>query len=287
MTDIGSRVANTAVHGSKGSVKIEAKDVSLGYVLKKGKNFLPVSEHLNLSIKEGSFVAIVGRSGCGKSTFLHALQGLVKTDKGDLIVDGQPMSKPRQDHAVVFQDASLFPWRNTWRNITYGLEVQGRATPEALEYCRELVRIVGLEAFEESHPHELSGGMKQRVNLARALALNPSLLLLDEPFAALDAQTRQAMQLELVRIWQETEELSASPKTAVFITHDIAEAVFVADQVIILSNRPSRVRKVIDINLPKPRTAELKNSDEFAAQVDEIRQLLDELPKVTTPDLDW
>lgn len=257
------------------TAKIEAVDVALGYVLKKGRQFFPVSEHLDLTIEQGSFVAIVGRSGCGKSTFLHALQGLVDIAGGSLRVDGTEMAGPRPGHAVVFQDASLFPWRSVWKNIIYGLEVQRRATPAALSYSRELIDIVGLQGFADSHPYQLSGGMKQRVNLARALALDPTLLLLDEPFAALDAQTREAMQLELARIWQVTEEMSADPKTAVFITHDIGEAVFVADRVVVMSNRPSRITSIIDIDLPRPRKGELKHAPEFDAYVEQITDLLD------------
>lgn len=256
--------------------KIQADDLALGYVLKKTHEFFPVSEHLNLSVPEGEFVAIVGRSGCGKSTLLYAMQGLVKIDGGSLQIDGTEIAGPRPDHAMVFQDASLFPWRSVWKNITYGLDVQGRATPDALEYCRSLFSVVGLEGFADSMPHELSGGMRQRVNLARALATDPSLLLLDEPFAALDAQTRQAMQLELTRIWQATEATSERPKTAVFITHDIAEAVFVADRVVILSNRPSSVKEIVKIDLPRPRDAAVKGSGEVQAYIDQISELLSE-----------
>jgi NitT/TauT family transport system ATP-binding protein len=254
--------------------KIEATDVALGYVLKKTHEFFPVSEHLELSIPEGEFVAIVGRSGCGKSTLLYAMQGLVKVDAGSLKISGTEVTGPRPDHAMVFQDASLFPWRTVWKNITYGLEVQRRATPEALDYCRNLLSVVGLQGFGDSLPHELSGGMRQRVNLARALATDPSVLLLDEPFAALDAQTRQAMQLELARIWQVTEEMSEQPKTAVFITHDIAEAVFVADRVAVMSNRPSNIKEIVTIDLPRPRNAEIKERPEFKAYVDQINALL-------------
>lgn len=257
-------------------VKVSVEDVALGYVLKKTHEFFPVSEHLNLSIEEGEFVAVVGRSGCGKSTLLYALQGLVGIDGGRLAIDGTEVKGPRSDHAMVFQDASLFPWRTVWKNIIYGLDVQKRATPEALEQARELLTIVGLDGFGDSMPHELSGGMRQRVNLARALATDPSLLLLDEPFAALDAQTRETMQLELARIWQETEELSSEPKTAVFITHDIAEAVFVADRVVIMSNRPSTVKEIVQIDLPRPRNAAVKESAEFAAYVNRIAALLSE-----------
>ena len=247
--------------------------------MKQGREYLPVSFNLNFEIATGSFVSIVGRSGCGKSTLLHALQGLVSIESGRLLVDGTEMTKPRRDHAVVFQEASLLPWRNTWSNILFGVEMQGHVSPERMHYCRDLVKIVGLEDFVEKHPHQLSGGMKQRANLARALALEPSLLLLDEPFAALDAQTRQLMQFELARIWQETEAMSASPKTAVFITHDIAESVFVADQVIVLSNRPAVVHEMIDIELPRPRGADVKASPAFAKYVDYITGLIETMPR--------
>ena len=264
-------------HGATPStIKIHVEDVALGYVLKKTHEFFPVSKHLEFSVTEGEFVAVVGRSGCGKSTLLYAFQGLVPIDEGHLTVDGTEMTAPRRKHAMVFQDSSLFPWRSVWKNIIYGLDVQSRDTPEALEHARRLISIVGLDGFENSLPHELSGGMRQRVNLARALATDPTLLLLDEPFAALDAQTRQQMQFELARIWQETEAMSAKPKTAVFITHDIAEAVFVADRVVIMSNRPSKVKEIVDINLPRPRKAELKESADFATYVNYIAALLAE-----------
>ncbi|HEY6959466.1 MAG TPA: ABC transporter ATP-binding protein [Candidatus Limnocylindria bacterium] len=214
---------------------------------------------VSLEIGEGEFVAIVGPSGCGKTTFLNAIDGLIPITSGALALDGRTIAGPGHDRALVFQQPSLLPWRTVMGNVAYGLELQGVAKPEARERAHRYVELVGLHGFEESFPLELSGGMQQRVNLARALAVDPEVLLLDEPFAALDAQTRETMQHELLRVWNETR------KTAVFITHDIVEAVYLADRVIVFTGRPGRVKEVVRVDLPRPRDLRIKLDPRFLA----------------------
>jgi NitT/TauT family transport system ATP-binding protein len=220
-------------------------------------------------VHEGELVAIVGPSGCGKSTFLAAVDGLVKLTGGEVTVDGRPVTAPGPDRAMVFQQDSLFPWRTVSRNVMYGLELQNRL-PKALirERAASLVELVGLSGFAEHYPHELSGGMRQRVNIARALATDPQLLLLDEPFAALDAQTREFMQVELLKI------LARAGKTALFVTHQIDEAIFLADRVAVFSARPARIKEIIAIDLPPQRSLEVKFQPRFRELQDHIWRLI-------------
>ncbi len=210
-----------------------------------------------LDIAEGELVAIVGPSGCGKTTFLNAVDGLLPITSGSLSLDGRLIDRPGHDRALVFQQPSLLPWRTVIDNVLYGLELLGTPRAEARPRAQRFVDLVGLSGFEESYPLELSGGMQQRCNLARALAVDPDVLLLDEPFAALDAQTRETMQHELLRIWNETR------KTAVFITHDIVEAVYLADRVIVFTARPGRVKEVLRVDLPRPRDLRVKREPRF------------------------
>src|ERR1700724_2778770 len=191
----------------------------------------------DLEVDEGEFVSIVGPSGCGKSTFLNVLLGLLRADSGDLLVDGQRISGPGTDRAMVFQEFGLLPWRTVQNNIELGLELKGVAVETRRSISARFVDMVGLAGFEGHYPHELSGGMKQRVGLARALATDPDVLLMDEPFAALDAQTRDLMQVELLRIWQEAR------KTVLFVTHQIDEAIYLSGRVMVMSKRPGRAKK--------------------------------------------
>jgi len=223
---------------------------------------------IDLKIGAGEFVSIVGQSGCGKSTLLLAIDGLLPIDRGSISIDGHPVRAPGPDRAVVFQDASLLPWRTVLRNITYGLELQHRAGAAARDEARRLIELVGLAGHEDRFPRQLSGGMKQRVNLARALLTDPEMLLLDEPFAALDAQTREQMQAELLRIW------SASRKTALFITHQIDEAVYLSDRVVVLRRGPAEVIADIAIDIGRPRGLEVKKSQRFRDYEDEIWSLI-------------
>ncbi len=244
--------------------KLEAMNVGLEYFMPRTGKRLVALKDVNLQISSGEFVSIVGPSGCGKTTFLNAVDGLLKISCGRLMLDGKLITGPGKDRAMVFQMASLLPWRTVMGNVMYGLELQGRNKKEAKERVEELIRLVNLSGFEHSYPSELSGGMQQRVNLARALAVDPEILLLDEPFAALDAQTREFMQYELLRVW------SATKKTALFITHQISEAVFLSDRVIVFSGRPGTVKDVVEIDIPRPRKLSVKRDPKFLEYEDRI-----------------
>ena len=250
-------------------VKLEAGGVRLAFYNERMKRRLPVLDGIDLSLFSGELVAIVGPSGCGKSTFLAAVDGLVKPDAGSIRVDGRAVTAPGPDRAVVFQQDSLFPWYTVMRNVTYGLELRRRLSKaEIAERGAALIELVGLTGFAEHYPHELSGGMRQRVNIARALAPDPELLLLDEPFAALDAQTREFMQSELLKI------LARAKKTALFITHQIDEAVFLADRVAVFSARPGRVKDIVEIGIERPRKLAIKRTPAFHAIEDRIWGLI-------------
>jgi NitT/TauT family transport system ATP-binding protein len=235
---------------------IRAHDISLVF---QPKNRDPVTaiDHLNLEIANGEFVSIVGPSGCGKSTFLNMLLGLLRPDSGQLQMDGRTITGPGQERAMVFQEFGLLPWRTVTANVELGLELKGIASEKRTERAMELIKLVGLEGFERHYPHELSGGMKQRVGLARALATEPEVLLMDEPFAALDAQTRDLMQMELLQIWERTR------KTVLFVTHSIEEAAYLSDRVIVMTARPGRAKQIVNIALPRPRDYEMRLTPEF------------------------
>ena len=252
-------------------IKLEASGVRLAFYNERMKRQLPVLAGIDLSVREGELVAIVGPSGCGKSTFLSAVDGLVKLTGGDIKVDGKRVERPGSDRAMVFQQDSLFPWRTVARNVAYGLELQRRMGKEKIHARAEaLIDLVGLSGFAQHYPHELSGGMRQRVNIARALATDPELLLLDEPFAALDAQTREFMQVELLKI------LARAGKTALFITHQIDEAIFLAGRVAVFSARPARIKALIDVDLPDRRSLEVKLQPRFRELYDHIWRLIQE-----------
>lgn len=238
--------------------------------LSKSFGDLLALDNLNLDVAPGEFIALVGPSGCGKTTLLRILAGLEEADQGGIWIDGQPVMGPGSDRAVVFQADCLLPWRSVWRNTVIGLEINGRLGEAEKEYAGSLLNLVGLKGFERYFPWQLSGGMRQRVNLARALAVQPQVLLMDEPFSALDAQTREIMQLELLRIWE------AGKKTVLFITHQIDEAVFLADKVVVLGRRPGRIREVLPVELDRPRPLEIKRTPEFARLVDEIWHLIEQ-----------
>ena len=211
----------------------------------------------DIEVQEGEFLSIVGPSGCGKSTFLNVLLGLLKADSGDLTLDGRRISGPGTDRAMVFQEFGLLPWRTVRSNIELGLELKGVAVETRRDISERFIDMVGLAGFDGHYPHELSGGMKQRVGLARALATDPDVLLMDEPFAALDAQTRDIMQVELLRIWQEAR------KTVLFVTHQIDEAIYLSDRVVVMTKRPGRAKRIFAIDLPRPRDYEMRVTPEF------------------------
>lgn len=227
--------------------------------------------NVSLSVASGEFVALVGASGCGKTTLLRLVDGLVEPTAGEVLVDGRPVRGPGADRGFVFQQDSLFPWKTIRDNVSFGLRLQGRDPREQRERAARMLGLVGLADFGSYYPHELSGGMRQRANLARALAVDPEILLMDEPFASLDAQTRELMQLELLKIWNQ-----AARKTVLFVTHQIDEAVFLADRVVVLTVRPGRVREIVPLDLPRPRGFDVKRTPRFTAIVDHIWRLIEE-----------
>ena len=247
---------------------IEFVDVGVRYQRRGGGETVAL-ENVSLSIAPGEFICIVGPSGCGKTTLLHCLDGLHAPTSGRILIDGRPISAPGFDRAMVFQSASLMPWRTVARNVTYGLEMQNVPLRQALPRAQAMIDLVGLTGFEDRHPGELSGGMQQRVNLARALVIDPEVILLDEPFASLDAQTRELMQTELLRVWD------ATKKTAVFITHQISEAVYLADRVVVMSARPGRVKEIVPIDTPRPRPASARRDPRMFEIENHVSALID------------
>ncbi len=204
-------------------------------------------QDINLNVGDGEFVSLLGPSGCGKTTLLKCLDGLIPFDRGEIRVSGDPISGPGLDRAFVFQNFALFPWRTVLGNVTIALEAAGKSKVEREEIALQYIEMVGLEGFVNHHPHELSGGMQQRVGIARALSVNPEILLMDEPFGALDAQTRELMQIELLRIWEQTR------KTVVFVTHSVDEALFLSGRIAIMSARPGTIVEVLDVPFAYPR----------------------------------
>jgi NitT/TauT family transport system ATP-binding protein len=234
------------------------------------RRFLAVDD-VSLDVAEGEFLVIVGPSGCGKTSLLNAVAGLVPFAAGSISVDGTNVREPGPDRAMVFQEYALFPWLSVWDNVRFGLSMQTQRQPrsEEDEVIRGLVKLVGLAGFEKHYPHELSGGMRQRVGLARALAIHPKVLLMDEPFAAIDAMTREVMQTELLRI------LSHSRQTVLFITHSIDEALTLGDRVVAMSRRPGRIKEIIEVTLPKPRwEKDIRAADHFTEMREHIWGLL-------------
>ena len=224
---------------------LEIKGVSKQF-LAEGKEMIALQD-INLNIEENEFVCFIGPSGCGKTTLLRIIAGLEEASAGTILLDGKFIKGPGPERGMVFQEYSLFPWRKVIDNIVFGLEMKGVPSAERLAQGRQYLKMVGLERFETRYPHELSGGMKQRVAIARALVNHPRALLMDEPFGALDAQTRHIMQSELLRIWQEEQE------TVVFVTHSVDEAIYLADRIVIMSARPGRIKDIIEIPLARPR----------------------------------
>lgn len=256
---------------SRSSAHLEAVDVKIEYgnAAQGEAPSLPAVDGVNLVLDRGDFVCIVGPSGCGKTTFLNAVAGFLPITDGILQLDGANIPGPGPDRAMVFQHASLLPWRNVMDNVTYGLELStSMKKSEARERARDLLELVGLSAAADRYPGQLSGGMQQRVNLARALAVEPELLLLDEPFASIDAQTREVMQVELLRI------CAARDVTALFVTHDITEAAFLADRVCVFGPRPGRIVRDITVPHPRPRDQRIRRLPEFLELVDDISDTL-------------
>ena len=241
--------------GEERRVKVKIDHVEKIYDGRKGK--MIALNGVDLDIMENEFICVVGPSGCGKSTLLNIIAGLLEPTSGSVYVDGKKVEGTGTERGVVFQQYALFPWLTVMKNVMFGLKLKGMKDEEAKEIAMKYIKMVQLEDFVDSYPKELSGGMKQRVAIARAYAVQPEVLLMDEPFGALDAQTRTQLQSELIQTWQEEK------KTCFFITHDVEEAIILATKVIVMSARPGRIKTIIDINLPYPRTQELKMSKEF------------------------
>ena len=204
-------------------------------------------QNINLAVQPNESLCILGPSGCGKTTLLRVIDCLIARDQGEILIDGEPVVQPRPDVAMVFQHFGLFPWKRLDENIAYGLELRGGAKQEMLSTVQRYIELMGLKGFEKSYPHQLSGGMQQRAGLARALAIKPSLLLMDEPFGSLDAQTRELMQEELLRI------LESEKKTMIFVTHSIDESILLGDRIVMMSRRPGCVREIFPVDIPRPR----------------------------------
>ena len=249
--------------------KLQVQNLSKYFLTRDGEP-RKVLDKISLEIEENEFVCIVGASGCGKTTFIRSIGGLIPAEEGDVRIDGKRVEGPGGDSGFVFQHDSLLPWRTVLDNVIFGLEVRGMPPSQSHPLGMSLLKLVGLNSFENHYPSDLSGGMRQRVNLARALAIDPDVLLMDEPFAALDAQTREIMQRELLKIWAEKR------KTVLFITHQIDEAVYLADRVLVFSSRPGRVAADIRIPFARPRELSLKRTPEFLKIVDDIWSLIEQ-----------
>ena len=240
----------------------------------KSYGSLQVFRDVNLRIGHREILALVGPSGCGKTTLLRCLDGLIPMTQGEVLVDGQRVTGPLPKAAMVFQHFGLFPWKTVLGNVAYGLRLAGASKAVIREKVPYFIQLVGLTGFEDAYPYQLSGGMQQRCGLARALAVEPDVLLMDEPFAAVDAQTREILQFELLRIWQ------LRPTSTVFVTHSIEEAVLMGDRVAVLKGRPSTVAEVVQVNLPRPRTRETLATPRFAELREHVwRTLMDEARK--------
>jgi NitT/TauT family transport system ATP-binding protein len=251
--------------------KLSIEHLTKHYWLERDDRDVLALSDVSLSVADGEFMAIVGPSGCGKTSLLNIVAGLLPYEEGRVAIDGKQVRGPGIDRSVVFQHSSLLPWRTIAGNVRYGMELQRRFNQATMrERVEHFIKLVGLNGFERHYPSELSGGMQQRVNLARALASDPAVLLMDEPFAALDAQTREFMQAELLKIW------TKARKTVLFITHQINEAIYLADRVAVMCARPGRVKAVFEIPFSRPRTLALKRDPRFLHIEDAIWQLIEE-----------
>lgn len=247
---------------------IQARGVTVEYHRARQKDDLVALQDFDLEIGAGEFLAVVGPSGCGKSTFLNVVAGLVPPARGEVLVEGTPVRGPGVERAVVFQDYALMPWRTVEGNVRFGLEMQRRVDASTPEKVAHYISMVGLAGFERAYPRELSGGMRQRVGLARALVTEPRILLMDEPLAAVDAMTRELMQDELSRI------VAATGQAVLFITHSVDEAITLGDRIAVVTNRPGRIKEVLPVPIPKPRGRDVRHLEEYTLLRDRIWALL-------------
>ena len=254
---VGGSVTNT-------TTKVQARHLNKRFQNRQTRESIEVLQDINVSVSPREFLTIVGPSGCGKTTLLRIFAGLIPASGGDVLYDGVPINGPSLRMGFVFQSDNLMPWRTVAANVGLGPELRGESKSSYTPRVESLLELVGLAGFGGYYPHQLSGGMRQRVNLARALAIEPDVLLMDEPFAALDAQTREIMQTELLRIW------NATHNTVIFITHQIDEAVFLADRLLIMSARPGRVQEMIPIEIERPRSLEMKRDPRFTKIADHV-----------------
>ncbi|WP_158871409.1 ABC transporter ATP-binding protein [Antarcticirhabdus aurantiaca] len=261
MRQVGAQLRDVTRQGTA-NFALEIKDLLMQFETPQGP--VVAVDRMSVGVEQGRFVSIIGPSGCGKSTVFNIVGGLLRGYQGDVTVAGTRMDGPHKDIGMVFQEESTFPWRTVIDNVVFPLEVSGVPRAERYDRARSFIRMVGLEGFEQRFPAELSGGMRQRVAIARTLAFEPKILLMDEPFAALDEQTRLLLGDHILKIQQELRQ------TTVLITHNITEAVQLSDKIVIMTYRPGRLKRVLDIDLPRPRTSEVVGSPEFGAYVAEI-----------------
>ena len=247
-------------------MKVEVESLTKVFGTGKREKGVVALDDVYFSVKEKEFVCILGPSGCGKTTLIRIIAGLEKPTKGKVLLDGKPITEPGRDRCMVFQEFALFPWRTVLGNVTFGLENMNIPKEERQEIAQRYIDMIGLKGFESRYPHELSGGMKQRVGIARALAIDPVILLMDEPFGALDAQSRRLFQSELLMIWKNTE------KTVLFVTHNIDEAVFLADRIFVMTARPGKIKEEVKVNLKRERN---RTSPEFNEIRSEILEMLE------------
>jgi len=248
--------------------KLIVRNLRKSFRTQRSEASIQVFEGISFEVYPSEFISLVGPSGCGKTTFLRILDGLIPHDEGEILLDGKTVIQPGPDKGFVFQDSSLLPWRTVMDNVIIGLELQGVAKSEAKKKAERYIALVGLAGFEHHYPHELSGGMQQRVNLARALIVDPRVLLMDEPFASLDAQTREIMQAELLKLWNQTK------KTVIFVTHQIEEAIFLSDRVVVFSARPAKIREIVKVDIARPRSLSVKRSKEFLDLADHVWNII-------------
>lgn len=260
--------ASSGVRSQGGTAKIRIEHLTFSYPDKRAGR-VDVIDDLNLEVREREFLAIVGASGCGKTTLLNVVAGLLPPTRGKAFIDDREITGPGLDRTVVFQDDAVFPWFTVRGNVEYGLRVVGASREERAQGVARSLAMVGLTGCETLYPRQLSGGMRKRVDVARAIATRPEVLMMDEPFAALDVMTKENLQEQFLAIWNE------SPMTVVFVTHDLEEAFFMADRVVVMASNPGRIAQIVDVPFPRPRARELKTQPELQAMRRELGELLD------------